>query len=70
VGSDAITLFFDQSYPSRNAWIIDNSEGCGNTDPHMNKHVALDSRLKYYRIGMNAGPGQVGAAKGLELCAA
>jgi len=47
-------------------WIIDNSEGL-ETDHEIAS--LLDSRLKYYRIGHNAGPAG-GAAKGLELCAA
>jgi GT2 family glycosyltransferase len=61
-----INSIFDQSYPPEMLWIIDNSEGL-ETDHAIAS--LLDPRLKYYRIGYNAGPAG-GAAKGLELCAA
>lgn len=55
---------FNQTYPPELLWIIDNSEDLA-TD-HMIATLQ-DPRLKYFRMGYNAGPAG-GAAKGLELC--
>ncbi|GAB2497009.1 glycosyltransferase [Algoriphagus taiwanensis] len=55
---------FLQSYPPELIWIIDNSD-----DMKTDHAIAglSDPRIRYYRMGYNAGP--AGAAKtGLELC--
>jgi GT2 family glycosyltransferase len=59
-----IEEIFNQTFPPEILWIIDNSEDLA-TD-----HVIaglMDSRLKYFRMGYNAGPAGA-AATGLELC--
>lgn len=60
-----IKVIFSQTYPPDFLWIIDNSESL-ETD-HAIASI-LDTRIKYFRMGYNAGP--AGAAKkGLDLCA-
>lgn len=63
---ETIKKLFEQTFPPVLIWVIDNSDNL-ETD-----HVIaglLDPRVKYFRMGHNAGP--AGAAKkGLELCAA
>lgn len=60
-----VRSIFAQSYPPEFLWIIDNSE---NLDTDHAIASLLDSRVRYYRMGYNAGPAGA-AAKGLELCA-
>jgi GT2 family glycosyltransferase len=55
---------FNQSYPPELIWIIDNSDNL-KTDHAIAS--LLDPRVKYHRMGYNAGPAGA-AAKGLELC--
>ncbi|MDG1277530.1 MAG: glycosyltransferase [Algoriphagus sp.] len=55
---------FKQTFPPEFLWIIDNSEDLA-TD-HLIASIQ-DPRLRYYRMGYNAGPAGA-AAKGLELC--
>lgn len=62
---DTIRIVFEQSTPPEFLWIIDNSEGL-ETDAAIAS--LLDPRVKYYRMGYNAGPAGA-AAIGLELCA-
>lgn len=59
-----IQATFDQTYPPHFIWVIDNSQ-----DLETDHAIAglLDSRIRYYRMGYNAGPAGA-AAKGLELC--
>lgn len=62
---ETIHKIFSQTYPPDFLWVIDNSDNL-ETD-----HVIaglLDSRIRYYRMGFNAGPAGA-AAKGLQLCA-
>jgi len=60
-----IQAIFAQTYPPDFLWVIDNSHDL-KTDHAI---VGLfDSRIRYHRMGFNAGPAG-GAAKGLELCA-
>jgi len=60
-----IKSIFSQSFPPEFLWIIDNSE---NLDTDHAVAVLLDPRIRYHRIGYNAGP--AGAAGiGLKLCA-
>ncbi|EAZ82455.1 glycosyltransferase [Algoriphagus machipongonensis] len=63
-----ITLekIFQQTISPELIWVIDNSEGL-ETDHIIASH--LNSKIKYYRMGNNAGPAGA-AAKGLELCEA
>ncbi|PZX49806.1 GT2 family glycosyltransferase [Algoriphagus ratkowskyi] len=61
---DTIAKVFEQTHPPEILWIIDNSENL-RTD-HMIASL-LDSRIKYHRMGYNAGPAGA-AAVGLELC--
>lgn len=53
-----------QTYPTDFLWVIDNSEGL-ETDHAIGS--LLNSKVKYYRMGYNAGPAGA-AAIGLELC--
>ncbi len=62
---ETIQAIFDQTYPPDFLWIIDNSE---NLETDHAIAGMLDSRIRYYRMGYNAGPAGA-AAKGLELCA-
>jgi GT2 family glycosyltransferase len=63
--SETIKILFDQTVPPVLLWIIDNSD---NLDTDHAIASLLDSRLRYHRMGYNAGP--AGAAKqGLQLCA-
>lgn len=62
---ETVRSIFAQSYPPEFLWIIDNSE---NLDTDHAIASLLDSRVRYYRMGYNAGPAGA-AAKGLELCA-
>lgn len=55
---------FQQTYPADFLWVIDNSEGL-ETDHAIGS--LLNSKVKYYRMGYNAGPAGA-AAIGLELC--
>lgn len=60
-----IQKLFSQSYPLELIWIIDNSD---NLETDHAIAGLLDSRIRYFRMGYNAGP--AGAAKkGLQLCA-
>lgn len=59
-----IQAIFGQSNPPDFLWVIDNSE---NLDTDHAIAGMLDSRIRYYRMGYNAGPAGA-AAKGLELC--
>ncbi len=61
---DTIREVFEQTNPPELLWIIDNSEGMETERAIMG---FSDFRVKYYRMGYNAGPAG-GAAKGLELC--
>jgi len=62
---ETIQKLFAQSHPPELLWIIDNSN---NLDTDHAISSLLDSRVKYFRMGYNAGP--AGAAKkGLQLCA-
>lgn len=61
---DTISKIFAQTYPPEVLWIIDNS------DSLVTDHLVAslqDSRIKYFRMGFNAGPAGA-AAKGLEIC--
>jgi GT2 family glycosyltransferase len=60
-----IQSIFSQSCPPDFLWIIDNSE-----DLETDHAVAglLDPRIRYYRMGYNAGPAGA-AGRGLKLCA-
>ncbi len=62
---ETIQKVFGQTYPPELLWVIDNSE-----DLKTDHAIAslLDSRVKYFRMGYNAGPAGA-AGKGLELCA-
>ncbi|WP_245578779.1 glycosyltransferase [Algoriphagus vanfongensis] len=61
---DTIKAVFSQTYPPGFIWIIDNSE---NLETEHAVASLLDSRIRYHRMGYNAGP--AGAAViGLELC--
>lgn len=60
-----IEKIFYQTHPPDFIWVIDNSENL-ETDHAITS--LLDSRIKYYRMGYNAGPAGA-AAKGLQLCA-
>ena len=59
-----IDSVFSQSHPPDFLWIIDNSD---NLETDLAIAGLLDSRIKYLRMGYNAGPAGA-AAKGLELC--
>ncbi|WP_035468118.1 glycosyltransferase [Algoriphagus mannitolivorans] len=61
---ETILAVLSQSISPDLLWIIDNSEGLETM-----KAISLlgDIRIKYYRMGFNAGPAGA-AAKGLELC--
>lgn len=61
---DTIKAVFSQTHPPDFIWIIDNSE---NLETDYAIASLLDSRIRYYRMGYNAGPAGA-AAKGLELC--
>jgi GT2 family glycosyltransferase len=62
---ETIQILFKQTQPLELFWIIDNSD---NLDIHHAIASLLDSRLRYHRMGYNAGP--AGAAmQGLKLCA-
>lgn len=61
---ESIKIVFAQTSAPEFLWIIDNSENL-NTDHAIAS--LLDSRIKYYHMGYNAGPAGA-AAKGLELC--
>jgi GT2 family glycosyltransferase len=61
---ETIKFLFEQTQPPELLWIIDNSV---NLETDHAIASLLDPRLKYYRMGFNAGP--AGAAKqGLKLC--
>lgn len=62
---ETINAIFSQTYPPNFIWIIDNSE---NLETDHAVASLLDSRIRYLRMGYNAGPAGA-AAKGLELCA-
>jgi GT2 family glycosyltransferase len=62
---ETIRNIFEQSFPPELLWIIDNSE---NLETDHAIASLMDSRIKYFRMGYNAGPAG-GAAKGLQLCA-
>ncbi|MGM0944152.1 MAG: glycosyltransferase [Bacteroidota bacterium] len=62
---DTIKAVFSQTYPPDFIWIVDNSE---NLETDHAIVSLLDTRIRYYRMGYNAGPAGA-AAKGLELCA-
>ncbi|MDN3204692.1 glycosyltransferase family 2 protein [Algoriphagus sediminis] len=62
---DTISSVFNQTLKPEFIWIIDNSEGL-ETDHAVAS--LLDPRIRYHRMGHNAGPAGA-AAKGLELCA-
>lgn len=62
---ETIRVIFQQSFPPEFLWVIDNSE---NLETDHAIAALMDSRIRYYRMGYNAGPAG-GAAKGLELCA-
>tara|TARA_R110002020_G_scaffold335371_4_gene550539 strand:+ start:105 stop:992 length:888 start_codon:yes stop_codon:yes gene_type:complete len=59
-----IDSVFLQSYPPDFLYIVDNSE---NLETDHAIAGLLDNRIKYFRMGYNAGPAGA-AAKGLELC--
>ncbi|MBB6327824.1 GT2 family glycosyltransferase [Algoriphagus iocasae] len=61
---DTISKIFAQTYPPEVLWVIDNSESLA-TDYAIAS--LQDSRIRYYRMGYNAGPAGA-AAKGLEIC--
>jgi len=61
---DTLEKLFSQTVPPEVIWVIDNSENL-ETD-----HVIaslLNPRIKYFRMGYNAGPAGA-AVKGLQLC--
>ncbi|GMQ26637.1 glycosyltransferase family 2 protein [Algoriphagus sp. oki45] len=60
-----IQAVFAQTYSPDFLWVIDNSE---NLETDHAIAGLLDSRIRYHRMGYNAGPAGA-AAKGLELCA-
>ena len=62
---ETISQVFAQTFPPDVLWVIDNSE---NLDTDYLIASLLDSRIKYYQMGYNAGPAGA-AVKGLELCA-
>ncbi|WP_111672198.1 glycosyltransferase [Algoriphagus litoralis] len=59
-----LKAIFSQTYPPDFLWVIDNSD---NLETDNAIAGLLDSRIRYHRIGYNAGPAGA-AAKGLELC--
>ncbi|MFC5624591.1 glycosyltransferase family 2 protein [Algoriphagus winogradskyi] len=61
---DTIRQLFDQTHPPELLWIIDNSD---NLETDHAIATLLDSRIRYFRMGYNAGPAGA-AVKGLELC--
>lgn len=61
---DTVRAVFSQSVAPQFLWIIDNSEEL-ETDHAI--AALLDSRIRYHRMGYNAGPAGA-AAKGLKLC--
>lgn len=61
---DTIAKVFAQSYPPEFLWIIDNSE---NLETDHAIATLMDPRLRYHRMGYNAGPAGA-AATGLKLC--
>lgn len=62
---ETIAKVFGQTYAPEFLWIIDNSE---NFETETMVSSLADPRIKYHKMGYNAGPAG-GAAKGLELCA-
>lgn len=60
-----IKVVFSQTHPPDFLWVIDNSE---NLETDRAIAGLLDDRIRYHRMGFNAGPAGA-AAKGLELCA-
>ncbi len=63
---NTINKLLAQTYPPEVLWIIDNSEDFATEHAIVG---LIDARIRYHRMGYNAGP--AGAAKiGLELCAA
>ncbi|KPQ19458.1 MAG: putative glycosyltransferase [Algoriphagus marincola HL-49] len=59
-----INSVFQQTFPPELLWIIDNSD---NVDTEFRFKNFEDKRVRYFRMGYNAGPAG-GAKKGLELC--
>lgn len=62
---ESIKKIFSQTFPPDLLWVIDNSE---NFETDQAIASLFDNRIKYYRMGYNAGPAGA-AAKGLSLCA-
>jgi len=62
---ETIKVVFTQSHPPDFLWVIDNSE---NLETDHAIATLQDQRIRYYRMGYNAGPAGA-AAKGLELSA-
>lgn len=60
-----IQKIFSQTQPPDFIWVIDNSE---NLETDYAIASLLDPRIRYYRMGYNAGPAGA-AVKGLEFCA-
>jgi GT2 family glycosyltransferase len=60
-----IEKVLEQSFPPTFIWIIDNSQ---NLETDHAIASLLNPRIKYFKMGYNAGPAGA-AAKGLELCA-
>lgn len=61
---ETIKILFDQTFPPEVIWVIDNSE---NLETGFAIASQLDARIKYHRVGFNAGP--AGAAGiGLKIC--
>lgn len=61
---DTLEKLFAQTYPPELIWVIDNSE---NLDTDQIIASQLNPRIKYFRMGYNAGPAGA-AVKGLQLC--
>lgn len=61
---ETLDKLFAQTYPPELVWVIDNSE---NLDTDQAVTSLEDPRIRYYRMGYNAGPAGA-AVKGLQLC--
>jgi len=61
---DTLEKLFAQTSPPELIWVIDNSE---NLETDQAIASLRNSRVKYYRMGYNAGPAGA-AVKGLQLC--
>lgn len=61
---ETLEKLFAQTLPPELIWVIDNSE---NLETDHAIAGLQDSRIKYFRMGYNAGPAGA-AVKGLELC--